>query len=201
MTVPLIRSLCLALAAGASVWAYAAKAAEPIVFIVSYHNLDYAKVACEHVFEFEPDARKAMRNAQRFKWQLSDDDTYKNVLAGAAECRSVRDPRELGRKLENELIDALAVNTRCGGVTVMRDPHPDYDRGSDTDEVRKVGQQSFHWDLHIDYNPGSKTYGWTLFPTDPGPKMAGPFVSGEGDTAKNADQICVVVTKKGAVIR
>jgi hypothetical protein len=86
-------------------------------------------------------------------------------------------------------------------VKVMRDPHPDYDRGSDTAEVRKVGQQSFHWDLHINYDPGSKVYGWSLFPTDPGPKMAGPCVSGEGDTAKNADQICVVVTRKGAVIR
>lgn len=29
--------------------AMAAAEAEPIVFIVSYHNLDYAKAACEHV--------------------------------------------------------------------------------------------------------------------------------------------------------
>jgi hypothetical protein len=191
----------MALVAAVPAWACAANAAEPIVFIVSYHNLDYAKVACEHVLQFEPDARNTMRNAEQFKWQLSDDDTNKNILARAAECRSVRDPLELGRRLENELIDALAVDTKCAGVTVMRDPHPDYDRGSPQDEIRKISQRSAHWDLHIDYNPGSKTYGWTLFPNDPGPKLAGPFVSGEGDTAKNADQICVVVTKKGAVIR
>jgi hypothetical protein len=109
--------LCAAIALNPaiSVWAPAALAAEPIVFIVSYHNLDYAKVACEHVLQFEPDARNTIRNAERYKWQLSDDDTNKNILAGAAECRSVRDPRELGCSLENQLIDALAVNTNAPG--------------------------------------------------------------------------------------
>jgi hypothetical protein len=61
--------LCAAIALNAaiSVWASAALAAEPIVFIVSYHNLDYAKVACEHALQFEPDARNTMRNAEQFK--------------------------------------------------------------------------------------------------------------------------------------
>jgi hypothetical protein len=119
-----------------------------------------------------------VKRDQQLGWDI--DDTTKYILAATAQCRSVRDPRELGRKLENELIDALAVNTKCGGVTVMREPHPDYDHGSDTAEVLKVRPRSSHWDLHIDYDPGSKVYGCSLFPNDPGPKMAEPFVTGEG---------------------
>lgn len=176
-----------------------AKATEPILFIVSYHNLDYARVACDQVMQSEPEARQTVKRDQQLGWDI--DDTTKYILAATAQCRSVRDPRELGRKLENELIDALAVNTKCGGVTVMREPHPDYDHGSDTAEVLKVRPRSSHWDLHIDYDPGSKVYGCSLFPNDPGPKMAEPFVTGEGDTAKNTDQIWVVVTRKGATIR
>jgi hypothetical protein len=94
--------LCAAIALNAaiSVWASAALAAEPIVFIVSYHNLDYAKVACEHALQFEPDARNTMRNAEQFKWQLSDDDTNKNILAGQqnADRSAIRESWDAGSK-------------------------------------------------------------------------------------------------------
>lgn len=176
-----------------------AAATEPFIFVMSYHNLDYAKVACERVIQFESDAQKTLKYDQQSGFEV--DDVTKHILEAVAECKSVRNPQELGRKLENELIDALAVNTRCGGVTVMREPHPDYDRGSDTAEASKVRQRSSHWDLQIDYNPGSKVYGWTLFPNEPGPKVGGPFIGGGGQTAKNADQICIVVTQDGATSR
>jgi hypothetical protein len=130
MTTLLTRAFCLPLILAALACACAAEAAEPIVFIVSYHNLDYAKVACDQVAQSEPEARQTAKSYRQLRLEI--DDTTQHILAAGAECRSVHDPRELGRKLENELIDALAVNTRCGGVTVMRDPHPDYDRGSDT---------------------------------------------------------------------
>jgi hypothetical protein len=187
-----LRALCT-LFAVASV--SSAAATEPFVFVVSHHNLDFAKVACDRVLQFEPGAQKTLKYDRQFGFDV--DDITKHILEAVTECKSVRNPQELGRRIENELIDALAVNTRCGGVTVMREPHPDYDRGSDTAEVSKVRQKSSHWDLHIDYNPGSKIYGWTLFPNEPGPKAGGPFVGGEGETAKNADQICIVVQGGG----
>jgi hypothetical protein len=118
----------------------------------------------------------------------------------------VRDTREFGRRLENELLDALAVNPRCGGVTVIRDPHPDYDEGgrwSATKEANyNLRQQKPYWDLHLDYNPGHKEYGWTLFPTKAGGRADYPgMVSGEGATLKVAGEICIVVTVRGANIR
>ena len=183
-----LRLLCtlFVVASGSS-----AAATEPLIFVVSYRNLDFAKVACDRVLQFQSGALKTLQYDRRLGFDV--DDVTKHILEAVAECKSVRNPQELGRRLENELIDALAVNTKCGGVTVMRDPHPDFDRGSDTAEVSKVRQRSSHWDLHLDYNPGSKVYGWTLFPNKPGPKVGGPFVGGGGETAENADQICSVV--------
>jgi hypothetical protein len=177
--------------------------AEPIVFIVSYHNVDWAKTACEHVLEQAPEAQKTIRELANNPYGARPADWVYDIVNGANECKSVGDPRQLGRRLENELIDALAVNTRCAGVTVIRSPHPDYDRGSSDilQTNRDIRNKNDHWDLHLDYNPGHKTYGWTLFPNKAGAHSAGSLVSGEGDTPKVADQICIVVTRRGATIR
>lgn len=177
--------------------------AEPIVFIVSYHNVDYAKVACDQVVSMEDDAKKTVRDLSGNKMGLEPADWVKDTITAAAECRSVRDFRELGRRLENELTDALAVEPLCGGVTVIRDPHPDFDKlkngfSKANDDVKQ--KQPF-WDLHLDYRPGEKVFGWTLFPNKAGMKSDGPLVSGDGDTIKAAKQICTVVTRRGATIR
>jgi hypothetical protein len=81
-----------AIVAALGCWAAASNASEPIVFIVSHHNLDFAKTACEHVLSMEPEAAKTILD---------------ETVAAAIECKTVRDPRELGRRLENELIEAL----------------------------------------------------------------------------------------------
>jgi hypothetical protein len=175
--------------------------AEPIVFIVSYHNLDYAKVACQNVLAQAPDAQKTIRELSRYgqpaEWVY-------DVVNGANECKSVQDTRALGRRLESELADALAINIRCGGVTVIRDPHPDYDGPSSLETIQnnlKIKSQSDHWDLHLDYNPGQKTYWWTLFSYKAGETQIGAIINGEGATLKIAHDICTVVTRRGATIR
>ncbi len=175
--------------------------AETLVFIVSYHNVDYAKVACDHVLSMEADAVRTVRDYQRFGWGDVNDDTTKSILAGAAECKSVRDTRELGRRLENELIDALAVELLCAGITMIRDPHPDFDGGGFSPDNYAIKQQKAHWDLHLDYQPGSKAFGWTMFPNKGGMKPDGPLVNGEGTASKAARQICIVASGRGATIR
>src|SRR2546423_337196 len=95
-----------------------ANAAETLVFIVSYHNVDYARTSCNYVLSMEPDAVRAVRDSQKLGWGEVTDETTKQTLAGAAECRSVRDTRALGRRLENDLIDALAVEPLCGGISM-----------------------------------------------------------------------------------
>jgi hypothetical protein len=55
--------------------------------------------------------------------------------------------------------------------------------------------------LHLDYQPGSKVFGWTLFPNKAGMKPEGNFVSGEGTASKAAKQICIVASGRGAMIR
>jgi len=168
--------------------------------MVSYHNLDYTVHACESLTAAAPDARKTLRESANWPPGLEPAEWMKDVVAGADECRMVRDPRELGRRIENELLDALAVNVRCGGVTIYRDPHPDYDRGwSEANRILR-GQKPY-WDLMLDYTPGRKEYSWTLFPKKAGGDFAGALVNGEGTTRQAAGQICIVVTGQGANIR
>jgi hypothetical protein len=95
-------------------------------------------------------------------------------------------------------MDALALNTRCGGVTVIREPHPDWEHDywlSVYQEHAKLKKRGPYWDLMLDYTPGINIYGWTLFPEK------GRMVNGEGTTPQVADQICTVVTRRGATIR
>jgi hypothetical protein len=174
--------------------------AETIVFIVSYHNVDYAKVACDQMLLLEPDSAKAARAAQKYGWGESSEGT-KAVLAGAAECKTVRDTRELGRRLENELTDALAAEPVCAGITVIRDPHPDFDGVGVSQTNYALKQQKAYWNLHLDYQPGSRVFGWTLFPNKAGMKSDGNLVSGEGTASKAAKQICIVASGGGATIR
>jgi hypothetical protein len=93
-------------------------------------------------------------------------------------------------------------------VSVFRENHPDFDGKSNSSELATQNAKA-HWDLFLDYNPGSETHGWTLFPYDAaswsplgtGRGKMGKMVEGEGTTAQIADQICTVVTNKGANIR
>ena len=167
-------------------WAAASNASEPIVFIVSHHNLDFAKTACEHVLSMEPEAAKAILD---------------ETVAAAIECRTVRDSRELGRRLENDVVEALAVEPLCFHVTVVKDPDRNYDAGSSAASRANyaIRQKKPFWDLHLDYRPGSKVFGWHLFPNDAGLKSSGPLVSGEGTKTEAANQICSVASGRGAI--
>jgi hypothetical protein len=160
--------------------------AEPIVIINSYHNLDYAREACDF--------------QERVSQKLMPEDP--DVLNGIAECKLAGDGRNLGRRLENAVIDQLAINTRCPGVSIFRQNHPDYDGKNNFFELAEQEKQ-FHWDLFLDYNPGQKTHAWALFPKN-GPqsdaKMISGVLEGQGTAVEIADQICIVVTKRGANI-
>ena len=127
-------AVALAFAAGP------ANAAEPpIILLDGFHDLNYAKTTCE--------------------WFLSEN----TDSLGAAECRSFPDLHDLGRALENKMIIALAVETQCQGVRVLRDIHP-----SEPDDATVVqGNMALkdknpHWGLHLDVEPGMKLFAWTL---------------------------------------
>ncbi len=174
----MIRSITLeALVLALACWGGASKAnAEQFVFLVSVHNLNYAKNACDIVLRDEPNS------------------------VGAVDCKSAPDTRSLGRALENQLMDALAVNTNCAGITVTRDPHPEYDSGVPTTNYI-IKKQKPYWDLFVDYAPGQKTFNWTLFSNKSGGKGPPEPINGEGTLAKAATDICIVVTGRGATIQ
>jgi hypothetical protein len=105
--------------------AMAPAGAETLVFLNSLHNLDWAKGACDDVLEKEPYVIKDMREIASMQLPpgLKGHD-WSGLLKGANECRSVGNTWELGRKLENELLDALAVNPTAAGLPscVIRTP-------------------------------------------------------------------------------
>jgi hypothetical protein len=148
--------------------------AEPIIIIInSYHNLRYATGAC----------------------------SFTHDAAGIADCKTVGDTRSLGRMLENEVMSRMTTNTRCQGVDVFRQTDYNYDGKNNLNELADPMKQG-HWSLHLDYNPGRTNHNWTLFPYTGGevPKIQNGVVSGEGTVSQVADQICIVVMKRGANI-
>jgi hypothetical protein len=152
--------------------------AEPIIIIInSLHNLDYARNACSY--------------------PLLD-------AEGIAECKLAGDGRNLGRKLENEVKSRMATNPRCQGVNVFLQTHSDYDGKNNFNELADQMKQ-VHWNLFLEYNPGQATHNWTLFPytggVSGGDLVLSGVVDGEGAVSQIADQICTVVTRRGANIR
>lgn len=132
-------------------------------------------------------------------------EVYGRLPVAAAECKSVRDPKELGRRLENKIMDLLAVNPRCKGVEVILDWHEKFD-GKLNPAAIEIQEQKDHWNLFLDYIPGSKVHSWSLFPASSWNNRASNFgkgrmVSGEGTAPQIADQICTVVTGQGASLR
>jgi hypothetical protein len=163
--------------------------AETIVYVESLHNLDYAAVACKKTIE---DAADLGSGGPLADWMQT-------VFDGAAECKSASDPRVLGRKLEDSLLDALATDANCEGTTFIREPHPDFDHTSlaPNDDVK--GLQPY-WGLQLDYEPGNTEFGWSMAPYDKDDRM-GYLVTGEGDSQEAADAICLVAKRRGATIR
>jgi hypothetical protein len=196
--VPIMQRIAAAAlgAAGMLLLAAADASAKPIVFMVSYYDLDVAKTECDMVMLQAPEAAETVRDLADGPFGGPADWVY-DAVNGANECNSVQDTRELGRRLENELLDALAENPRCGGVMVIRDAHPKYDGGW-SEANYDTRQKKPHWDLMLDYVPGKKTYGWMLFPKNPGGEFAGAMADGEGSTPVVAEQICIVVSGQGA---
>lgn len=121
----------------------------------------------------------------------------KEMLDAVAECKSVRDPRELGRRLENQIMDLLAVNRDCKGVTAFLEGHDKYD--GKFNEAATQAKRNGYWSLMVDYVPGSKVYGWSLLPWK-GEQM-GRMISGEGTVSQIAEQVCIVVNGQGAAVR
>ena len=108
---------------------------------------------------------------------------------GIAECKLFEttggDGHGLGRRLEYDVMNQMAINRQCQGVHVFRENHPDYDPVQD---------------LHLDYNPGRKVHGWAMIPWKGSQIVVRSIIEGEGTPAQIAQQICTVAKGQGANI-
>ena len=143
-----------------------AATAEPkaIVVLSSLHNLDYAEVACSRLRSIADikDITEVLNNASDY--DPEDVKFNKQEFDGMSECKSVKDPRELGRRLEDSIMDQFAVNTRCGGVAAYIEGYDKFD-GKFNAVAMQAEERNDYWGLMVDYAPGSQVYSWALFPT------------------------------------
>jgi len=111
----------------------------------------------------------------------------------------VKDRRELGRRLENNIMDQLIVNTRCAGVSAYIEGYDKFD-GKLNAAAMQAEERGAFWSLMVDYAPGSEVYGWSLFPENAnGDTPNGRMISGAGTVSQIAEQVCIVVTGNRSV--
>lgn len=177
--------------------------AEPksILILRSSHNLDYVYNACDTLVRFtDIDAvsrlvKNAAEDDPRVKYN-------KQLLKGISECKSVKDPRELGRRLEENIVEQLAANPLCAGVSAYIEGYGKYDKKFN-EEAMQAEKHNGYWLLLVDYTPGSETYAWSLYPENVqhAPPVSNGRLLGEGTTSQIVKQICAVVTRQDTGVR
>jgi hypothetical protein len=172
---------------------------KPIVILASIHNVDFAEASCSYLLNVAD-----VKNITRVLNNPSDFDPkdvkFNEQLAnGIWECKSVKDRRELGRRLENNVMDQMAVNTRCSDVSAYIEGYDKFDGKFNADAMQAEERGAF-WSLMVDYVPGSNVHGWSLFPENAvgATSSNGRLISGEGTVSQIAEQVCAVVTGHGA---
>jgi hypothetical protein len=171
---------------------------KPIVILASIYNVDFAEASCSHLLNAVD-----IKNITRVLNNASDyEPEDKQLSDGISECKSVKDRRELGRRLENNIMDQLAVNTRCSSVSAYIEGYDKFD-GKFNAAAMQAEEGSGYWSLMVDYAPGSKVHGWSLFPVSASGTTSSDshLISGEGTVSQIAEQVCIVVTRHGSSIR
>jgi hypothetical protein len=93
----------------------------------------------------------------------------------------------------NNIMDQLAVNTRCSSVSAYIEGYDKFD-GKFNAAAMQAEEGSGYWSLMVDYAPGSKVHGWSLFPVNASGTTPsdGRLISGEGTVSQIAEQVCIV---------
>ena len=174
----------------------------PIVILASIHNVDFAEASCSYLLN--------VADVKYIPWVLNnkpsdldpEDVKFKKQLSdGIRECNSVKDRRVLGRRLENNIMDQLAVNVRCAGVSAYIEGYDKFD-GKLNAAAMQAEERGAFWSLMVDYAPGSEVHGWSLFPENAsGGTPNGRMISGTGTVSQIAEQVCIVVTGQGRGVR
>jgi hypothetical protein len=179
----------------------AAAEPKPLVILASIHNVDFAEASCSYLLNVADveNITRVLNNPSDF--DPEDVKFNKQLSDGIWECKSVKDRRELGRRLENNILDQLAVNARCAGVSAYIEGYDKFD-GKLNAAAMQAEERGAFWSLMVDYAPGSEVHGWSLFPENAsGGTPNGRLISGAGTVSQIAEQVCIVVTGQGRSVR
>ena len=148
-----------------------------MVLFQSMHNLSYAEGVCSFVTS-------------------APGETFASSEA-KSQCASQTDAQFFGRRLEQDVQSKFAANPNCSGVTIIKGWYSKYDGGDGHEYLAAQAQD--HWDLLLDFEPGSEKHWWSLFPAH-GYKEpeVNRGILGEGTPGEIADAVCISVKKTGA---
>jgi hypothetical protein len=153
---------------------------EAAIVIDSWYTGDAAERVCDFARSFVDAAANRIRNSGC------------EVVSGCPEmtavlsvCRSVADPKMLAEQFEQRLLMQFATSPECQGVSVAR--YGTKDRKPSAAEQTIIGRP--HWDLGIEFNPGSRAQAWSLEYLDGGK----PFERESVSEAAMARDICAIV--------
>jgi hypothetical protein len=172
---------------------------KPIVILASIYNVDFAEASCNHLLKVVDvkNITRVLNNPSEF--DPENVKANKQLFDGISECQSVKDRRELGRRLENNIMDQLIVNGRCAGVSAYIEGYDKFD-GKLNAAAMQAEEGGAFWSLMVDYAPGSEVHGWSLFPESAsGGTPNGRMISGAGTVSQIAEQVCIVVTGSRSV--
>ena len=167
--------------------------------MASIYNVDFAEASCSHLLKVVDvkNITRVLNNPSEF--DPENVKSNKQLFDGISECQSVKDRRELGRRLENNIMDQLIVNARCAGVSAYIEGYDKFD-GKFNAAAMQAEESGAFWSLMVDYKPGSEVHGWSLFPEGAsGGTPNGRMISGAGTVSQIAEQVCIVVTGNRSV--
>lgn len=178
----LIGFLCWASVASA----IEARAGQPNAAVVldSWWSGDYAMKACEQAKSpMDEDTMSRIRN-----FGCGAVAGCPEAMAHVAVCMS-GDPKLLASQFEDRLMTQFASSPDCKGAAFARYHGPD---GKEPSAAEQALMSRPHWELSVDFFPGSATQSWSL-------QYLGEdkVFQGESTTeAKMASEVCAIVLKQ-----
>jgi hypothetical protein len=148
---------------------------------------DYARKACEQAkAPMDDDTMSRIRN-----FGCGSVAGCPEAMAHLTACTS-NDPKLLASQFEDRLMTQFAINPDCKGAAFARYDGPD---GKDPSAAEQALMRRPHWELSVDFFPGSGTQSWSL-------QYLGEdkvFQQESPTEAKMASDICAIVLGQRAL--
>jgi hypothetical protein len=155
---------------------------ELVVVLQAWRNADHTDQVCQRARTWQQQNRNRIAEAGC------------EAVMGCQEMtplitRCEADPMGELRAFEDALLAQAAAEAKCKGVRLVR-----LDDRNNSDPTMRAVLDKPHWQLSLDFQPGDPSQRWWM--TDHASRAT--FPRGEGNPKQIADDICAIVSERGA---